>query len=78
MEVRLADAIRRGKVIAEQYGTDLLEVDYHELSAVPVDEVRVLLGIPPKSVEARGAGSPGTFDPGGMSEFQRAAGQRHA
>jgi len=78
MEVRLADAIRRGKVIAEQYGTDLLEVDYHELSAVPVDEVRVLLAIPPKSVEARGAGSPGTFDPGGMSEFQRAAGQRHA
>ena len=78
MDIRLADAIRRGKVIAEHYGQDLLEVDYHELAEWPVDDVRSMLGVPPKSADAIAVGSPGVFDPGGISDFQRAAGQRLA
>jgi hypothetical protein len=78
MDVRLADAIRRGKVVAEHSGWDLLEVDYHDVADRPVDEVRALLGIPPKSLGALAAGSPGVFDPAGISDFQRAAGRRHA
>ena len=78
MDVRLADAIRRGKVIAERYGRDLLEVDYHELAEWPIDEVRAMLGIPPKSPEAIAIGSPGVFDPGGISDFQREAGRHSA
>ena len=32
MHHRIADAIRRGKVVSEGYGTDLFEVDYHTLA----------------------------------------------
>ena len=77
MDVRLADAIRRGKLTAECYGRDLLEVDYHDVADRPVDDVRGMLGIPPKSSEAIAAGSPGVFDPGGISDVQREAGRRH-
>ena len=76
MDVRLADAIRRGKVIAESYGRDLLDVDYHELAYLPVDDVRERLGVPPKAVEALEAGSVGVFEPGGLSDYQREAGRR--
>lgn len=76
MDVRLADAIRRGKVIAESYGRDLLEVDYHEVAHLPVGEVRMQLGVPPKSAEAREAGSVGVFEPGGLSDYQREMGRR--
>ena len=76
MDLRLADAIRRGKVVAEQYGRDLLEIDYHGLADWPVDEVRALLRIPPKSPEMLAAGSPGVFDLSGISDFQREAGRR--
>jgi hypothetical protein len=75
MDVRLADAIRRGKVIAEGYGHDLLEVDYHPLAARSVGEVREMLGIPPKSDEAIAKGSPGVFELAGMSDAQRRSGQ---
>lgn len=74
MDVRLADAIRRGKAIAESYGQDLLEVDYHDLAEQPVDDIRAMLGIPPKSPEAVAKGSPGVFDLGSMSDAQRRAG----
>ena len=76
MDVRLADAIRRGKVIAEGYGRDLLELDYHELAEQPVEDVRAMLGIPPKSDDAVAKGSPGVFGLAGMSDAQRRAGQR--
>ena len=46
MHLRVADAIRRGKVVCEHYGVDLFEVDYYELADRPVDEVRELLGVP--------------------------------
>ena len=46
MHERLADAIRRGKVVCDAYGTDLFEVDYHDLADQPVAEVRAQLGVP--------------------------------
>jgi len=77
MDVRLADALRRGKAIAEKLGTDLFTIDYHALAAKPVDEVRAELHFPPKSSDAIAAGSAGPFDADGISEYQRAAGRRH-
>ena len=71
MNQRVADAIRRGKVVCDRYGIDLFDVDYHELAARPVEEVRDRFGIPPKSTRAIEGGSAGVFDPDGMSEHQR-------
>jgi len=78
MDVRLADAIRRGKAVAENLGRDLFTVDYHSVAEHPVTLLADLLEIPAKSEEALAAGSAGPFDPGGISEFQRAAGERAA
>jgi hypothetical protein len=71
MHQRLADAIRRGKVVCDRYGVDLFEVDYYALADRPVGEVRELLRTPPKSPDAIEGGSVGVFDPRGMSEIQR-------
>ena len=71
MQYRIADAIRRGKLVCERYGVDLLDVDYHQLADRPVDDVRELLHVRAKSAAARESGSPGVFDPEGMSELQR-------
>jgi len=71
MGVRLADALRRGKVVAETFGTDLFYVDFHELADRSLDDVRAWLHLPPKSPEAIAAGSCGLFDPEGMSDRQR-------
>jgi hypothetical protein len=71
MHMRLADAIGRGKVVCDRYGTDLFEVDYYPLAAQPVGEVRELLSMPPKSADAIESGSAGTFELAGMSEYQR-------
>jgi hypothetical protein len=71
MQLRLADAIRRGKVVCDGYGVDLFEVDYYGLADRPVDEIRDLLRVPPKSSAALESGSVGVFDPEGMSEKQR-------
>src|SRR5204863_285105 len=76
--VRSADAIRRGKLVCEAYGRDLFEVDYHELAERPLEDVRELLCVPPKSREAELAGTAGPFDEGGLSPFQREAGLRLA
>lgn len=71
MHLRVADGIRRGKVIAQCQERDLLDVDYHELAPLPVDEVRAMLGVPPKSTDALGAGSAPLRSLEGMSETQR-------
>ena len=71
MHQRLADAIRRGKVVSQGYGIDLFDVDYYALADRPVDEVRDIIGVPPKSPGALEGGSAGTFDLDGMSEIQR-------
>ena len=71
MHHRIADAIRRGKVVSESCGTDLFEVTYHEMTYRPVSEVRAALHIPEKSPEALGSGSAGAFERAGMSQLQR-------
>jgi hypothetical protein len=71
MHQRVADAIRRGKVVCESYGVDLFDVDYYELASRRVPEVRELLRVPSKSAGAIEGGSVGLFDPEGMSENQR-------
>ncbi|MEI7593926.1 MAG: hypothetical protein WCK41_12025 [Actinomycetes bacterium] len=73
MAARLADSIVRGKSVQEGFGTDLLRVDYHELADRPIDEVRSLLSLPPKSALAVAAGSPGAFDFSGLSSSQQRA-----
>jgi hypothetical protein len=70
MQHRIADAIRRGKTVCEQFGTDLFEVDYHALSDRSLSEVRALLRIPAKSSEALECGSAGVFERAGLSELQ--------
>jgi hypothetical protein len=75
MHHRIADAIRRGKLVCERYGTDLFDVDYHALVDRPVDEVRDMLDLPEKSVDAQRSGSAGVFELAGMSEVQRQAAQ---
>jgi hypothetical protein len=71
MHLRVADAIRRGKTVWQRHGEDLFEFDYHEHAARPVDEVRALLGFPPKSATALEAGSAPLCSLEGMSETQR-------
>ena len=71
MHVRISDAMRRGRRLRERLATDLLEVDYHEFAAQPVDVVRAELGLEPKSVRAIEMGSPGLFDLAGMSRIQQ-------
>jgi hypothetical protein len=72
MTDRMADALLRGKAVAENFGTDLLSVDYHAIADRPLEEVRALLHMPPKGAAAIAAGSPGIIDPEGMSANQRA------
>ena len=72
MHVRVADALRRGQRLCERLGVDLLDLDYHERAARPVDEVRAELSLEPKGDAALAAGSPGAFDPAGMSAIQLA------
>ena len=71
MSTRLADAVRRGKAMAEGYGVDLFLVDFHELADRDLDDVRAALQLPPKSPAALEAGSVSVFDLDGMSESQR-------
>lgn len=70
MHVRFADALRRGRVMREQLGTDLLEVDYHKWADQPIDAARRGLGFTPKSEQALTAGSPGLFEAAGMTRTQ--------
>ena len=71
MNQRVADAIKRGKVVCDHHKEDLFEFDYYAMADRPVEELQVLLGIPPKSPEALEGGSAGVFDLDGMSELQR-------
>ena len=70
MHVRIADALHRGRTLREQLGTDLLEVDYHDFTSQPLDDVRHELGLTPKSERALTARSPGVFDRDGLTPFQ--------
>jgi hypothetical protein len=71
MNQRIADCIRRGKVVCDHHDQDLFEFDYYGVADRPVAEVRDMLHVPPKSTDAIEGGSVGVFDPEGMSEIQR-------
>ena len=72
MTERMADALLRGKAVAEHFGTDLLDIDFHAIADRPLDEVRAMVHLPPKGAAAIAAGSPSLHHPDGMSESQRA------
>jgi hypothetical protein len=79
MAVRLADALRRGALVgAHARGPDLLRMDWFERAHLSVDEVRVELGVVPKSDAALEAGSVGPWEPVGISPFQYEEGRRKA
>ena len=71
MHLRIADSIRRGKVVSERFGTDLFEVDYQSMAETPVEDVRRTLRFPEKSAGALASGSAGAFDFDGMTETQQ-------
>ena len=71
MHLRVADAIRRGKMVCQRTEQDLFTVDYYDLAHRPVSDVGQLLGVPAKSGSAIDGGSVGVFDLAGMSESQR-------
>jgi hypothetical protein len=80
--VRLADAMRRGARCRDNAtgndSVDYLRIDWFELAALPVDEVRQRFHVEPKSPDAIAAGSVGPCDPGGISPFQLNAGRQMA
>jgi len=76
MHQRIADAVRRGKVVCDRYGVDLFDVDYYEFADRPLEEVRELLRIPAKSSDAIEGGSAGLFDREGMSANQQRNAER--
>ena len=65
MHVRIADALRRGQNLCDRLGVDLLELDYHELAARPVEDVRAELGIDPKGDAGGRRRIAGRLRPGG-------------
>ena len=72
MNQRIADAIRRGKVVCEHYGGRTCSTS--TTTSSPTDPSRRsgrCSAVPPKSSGAIEGGSVGPFDPAGMSETQR-------
>jgi hypothetical protein len=82
MAVRLADAMRRGALCTDRVtgsdSIDYLRVDWFDLAALPIDEVRSRFNVTPKSQEALAAGSVGPWSPGGISPFQERCGRELA
>ncbi len=79
MATRIADAMRRGALVAAHSGgPDLLKLDWFAHARRPVDDVRAELGVVPKSDRAIEAGSVDPWQPGGISPYQYAAGRRAA
>ncbi len=76
MAVRVADAMRRGALC--RGSIDFLRVDWFSIAALDVDAAREHFGVTAKSERAVAAGSVGPWEPGGISEFQAAAGRTHA
>jgi hypothetical protein len=80
--VRLADAMRRGALchdnITGNDSIDFLRVDWFDLAAVPLDDVRARFSIQRKSAASLTAGSVGPCEPGGISPFQLNAGRQAA
>ncbi len=68
MPLRLADALRRGRLCNRDviYG-----LDYFDYVTMPLADARDALGVVPKSDEALRAGSVGVGDSGGITAYQR-------
>jgi hypothetical protein len=71
MHIRISDAMRRGRLLRERLGVDLLDVDYHGFAREPIAAVCAELGLDRKSEPAISVGSPGVFDLAGMSRIQQ-------
>jgi hypothetical protein len=71
MCLRVADAVRRGKVVCRHNNQDLFEVDWYARAARPVGEIREEFAVPPKGAVAVENGCVGLTDLAGMSETQR-------
>ena len=82
MAARVADAMYRGArcrdVSTGNDSVDFLRVDWFELAPLPLDEARRRFSVEPKSAAAVAAGSVDPWEPGGISEFQLAAGRAAA
>ena len=79
MAVRLADAMRRGALVAAHAGgPDLLRRDWFADAARPLDDVRAELGVSPKSEHAIERGSVTPWQRGGISPYQYDCGQKSA
>jgi len=79
MGVRLADAMYRGAIIGARFGGgDLMDVDWLSLADRDIDEIRAMLGIPPKSPVALRSGSVSPWAPGGISPYQMNSGREMA
>jgi hypothetical protein len=80
MAVRLADALRRGALIAAHHGhgTDLLMRDWFAEADRPLEVVRAELGVTPKSEHAVASGSVDAWSPGGISPYQYDCGRKQA
>jgi hypothetical protein len=79
MAERLADAMVRGKAIADACpGVSLMDLDWFAHADRPVEDVREEYHVPPKSDEVLAIGSPGPFEPGGFTIFQLDMGRRIA
>jgi hypothetical protein len=73
---RVADAMSRG---ARCVGSvDFLRTDWFELADLDLAAARARFGLIPKGAAAVRAGSPGPWEPGGISPFQLRAGQARA
>lgn len=74
--VRVADAMRRGALV--RGSIDFMALDWFAVAHRPVEELREEFGVVAKSDDAIAAGSVGPWQPGGISTYQYAAGQRRA
>ncbi|MDQ6840033.1 MAG: hypothetical protein M3137_17315 [Actinomycetota bacterium] len=82
MAVRLADAMRRGAVCSDDErdddSVDYLALDWFAIADQSIAAMRKRFNIVPKSAEVDEVGSPGPWQPGGISAFQFACGQQRA
>jgi hypothetical protein len=79
MAVRLADAMRRGALVAAHAGgPDLLRRDWFADAPRPIDDVRAELGVVAKSEHAIESGSVTPWQPGGISSYQSECGRQSA
>ena len=77
--VRLADAMRRGALVAAHADSpDLLQRDWFADAARPVAEVRAELGLVARSENAIECGSVTAWEPGGITPYQYECGRRMA